>query len=75
MMNSSRTPDENSPVDAQAPLQASPQVPERQTPPVGARAVIRSADMLGQAQSVEIEHLGQIYRLQSTRAGKLILTK
>ena len=74
MMNSSRTPDENRPVDAQTPLQASPHVPERQ-PSTGARHVIRSVDMLGQAQSVEIEHLGQIYRLQSTRAGKLILTK
>jgi len=38
-------------------------------------AVIQSADLLGARQSVEIEHLGQRYRLQATRQGKLILTK
>jgi hemin uptake protein HemP len=43
----------------------------------GAQAppLLRSKDLLGGAPSVGIEHLGQIYRLQSTRAGKLILTK
>lgn len=40
-----------------------------------AAAVIQSADLLGTRQSVEIEHLGQRYRLQATRQGKLILTK
>jgi hemin uptake protein HemP len=38
-------------------------------------AVLLSADLLGSGQAVEIEHNGQRYRLQTTRAGKLILTK
>jgi hemin uptake protein HemP len=37
--------------------------------------VLLSADLLGAGQAVEIEHNGQRYRLQTTRAGKLILTK
>lgn len=44
-------------------------------PATGARHTIQSADLLGGATTVEIEHLGQTYRLQTTRAGKLILTK
>ncbi len=38
-------------------------------------AVLFSADLLGSGQAIEIEHNGQRYRLQTTRAGKLILTK
>ena len=38
-------------------------------------AVLLSADLLGAGQAVEIEHNGQRYRLQTTRSGKLILTK
>ena len=34
-----------------------------------------SAKLLGGARSVEIRHNGEIYRLQKTRLGKLILTK
>ena len=34
-----------------------------------------SATLLGGARSVEIRHNGEIYRLQKTRLGKLILTK
>ncbi len=37
--------------------------------------VLRASDLLGGNAWVEIEHLGQRYRLQATRAGKLILTK
>jgi hemin uptake protein HemP len=37
--------------------------------------VLPSAQLLGPHQSIEIEHNGQRYRLQSTRSGKLILTK
>ena len=37
--------------------------------------VLQSSALLGENQSVAIEHLGQIYRLQTTRQGKLILTK
>jgi hemin uptake protein HemP len=49
-------------------VQAAPQVGGRPGP-------LRSADLLGAQQAVEIEHNGLVYRLQSTRAGKLILTK
>jgi hemin uptake protein HemP len=37
--------------------------------------VVPSAQLLGTHQSIEIDHNGQRYRLQSTRSGKLILTK
>lgn len=37
--------------------------------------VISSTSLFGDAHVVNIEHLGQLYRLQATRAGKLILTK
>ncbi|MDP3653698.1 MAG: hemin uptake protein HemP [Rhodoferax sp.] len=37
--------------------------------------VLQSTDLLGSQPSVEIEHNGQMYRLQATRQGKLILTK
>jgi hemin uptake protein HemP len=36
---------------------------------------IDSKTLLGAAQEVEINHLGQIYRLRRTTLGKLILTK
>ena len=44
-------------------------------PASAGRHAIQSADLLGGATTVDIEHLGQTYRLQTTRAGKLILTK
>lgn len=37
--------------------------------------VVKAAELLGPHTSITIEHNGQLYRLQSTRAGKLILTK
>jgi len=37
--------------------------------------VLHSSALLGPRQAIEIEHNGQRYRLQSTRSGKLILTK
>lgn len=62
-----------SPECGAAPTQSSGQ--GEQLPARGARQTIRSAELLAGAASVDIEHLGQIYRLQTTRAGKLILTK
>lgn len=41
----------------------------------GVRHTISSTELLAGATAVQIEHLGQIYLLQTTRAGKLILTK
>ncbi|MBA4266698.1 MAG: hemin uptake protein HemP [Comamonadaceae bacterium] len=37
--------------------------------------VLPSASLLRGQKAVAIEHNGSLYRLQSTRAGKLILTK
>ena len=36
---------------------------------------VESRDLLGDQVMVQIRHFGEIYRLQSTRLGKLILTK
>jgi len=36
---------------------------------------VESHDLLAGQSSVLIRHLGEIYRLQTTRQGKLILTK
>jgi len=37
--------------------------------------ILQSKDLLGSHQAIDIEHNGQRYRLQTTKAGKLILTK
>jgi hemin uptake protein HemP len=37
--------------------------------------VLESSELLRGARLVEIRHNGEIYRLQATRLGKLILTK
>jgi hemin uptake protein HemP len=60
-------------------------MPERQARTTGACAtpgtalesgsVVQASALLGKRQSVEIEFNGQRYRLQTTKAGKLILTK
>jgi hemin uptake protein HemP len=42
---------------------------------VAARPAVDSEALLGGARSVDIHHLGTVYRLQATRLGKLILTK
>lgn len=36
---------------------------------------VESATLMGGQRVLEIVHLGEIYRLQTTRFGKLILTK
>lgn len=38
-------------------------------------AALESKDLLRGARVVEILHNGEVYRLQATRLGKLILTK
>ncbi len=43
--------------------------------PKPACRVLRSADLLGPDGRLLIEHEGQVYVLQRTKAGKLILTK
>lgn len=41
----------------------------------GMAAALNSQQLLRGQKVVAIEHNGELYRLQSTRAGKLILTK
>ena len=57
-----------------------PPIPAR--PPTAAREasarsqpLLDSRELLRGARLVEISHNGEIYRLQATRLGKLILTK
>ena len=38
-------------------------------------ACISSTTLLGGSNAIVIEHQGNLYRLQATRSGKLILTK
>lgn len=52
-----------------------PDTPLTNAKPTSVAPVVPSAQLLGQHQAIEIEHNGQRYRLQSTRSGKLILTK
>jgi len=56
------------PTDAPDPLVAAPA-------PSGQEETIGSEDILRGRNSVTIEHRGTRYRLQETKAGKLILTK
>jgi hemin uptake protein HemP len=37
--------------------------------------IVPSAQLLGAHRAIEIDHNGQRYLLQTTRSGKLILTK
>jgi hemin uptake protein HemP len=41
----------------------------------GSRKTLQLAELLGNAQGIDIDHNGLVYRLQITKAGKLILTK
>ncbi|MES2939866.1 MAG: hemin uptake protein HemP [Pseudomonadota bacterium] len=43
--------------------------------PIPAAAPLRSEQLLQGRRMVEIAHNGEVYRLQATRLGKLILTK
>ena len=57
-----------------------PGIGDAAAPAGAAGAVLRpplvdSADLLRGHTSIEISHLGVLYRLQATRLGKLILTK
>ena len=48
--------------------------PAHATPPV-APLRVDSGVLMGGQRVLEIVHLGEVYRLQTTRFGKLILTK
>ena len=55
----------------QRPAPATPPRQPDNMPP----AVLASSDLLQGGRIVEIRHNGEVYRLQATRHGKLILTK
>ena len=60
---------------AASPVAACPATtPAAPTPP-GTSPVLSSQTVLQGRSSVAIEHNGAVYRLQTTRQGKLILTK
>ena len=44
-------------------------------PAAGERKLVQLSDLLGNAQGINIAYGEQVYRLQITKAGKLILTK
>jgi hemin uptake protein HemP len=41
----------------------------------GTRKTLQLATLLDAAQGIDIDHNGHLYRLQITKAGRLILTK
>jgi hemin uptake protein HemP len=41
----------------------------------GLRKTLQLAELLGNSQGIDIDHNGHLYRLQITKAGRLILTK
>jgi hemin uptake protein HemP len=58
------------PIAAPSPQRVDDQPEQPQRPPE-----LASADLLRGGRMVEIRHNGEVYRLQATRHGKLILTK
>ncbi len=57
------------------PLNAPPPRATAQHPSSRPQPLLDSRELLQGARLVEISHNGEIYRLQATRLGKLILTK
>ncbi|WP_336298442.1 hemin uptake protein HemP [Ramlibacter tataouinensis] len=52
-----------------------PRCSQAPAPPPAARKPLDSDALLAGNRWVEIRHQGEVYRLQATRLGKLILTK
>jgi hemin uptake protein HemP len=69
----------DTPTNATTPSQSPEASARAADTPVGvtnqARVCIDSAEILRGHKTVDITHLGSTYRLQTTRLGKLILTK
>lgn len=60
------------------PLASSPSavlLPATHAAPQRLRKRVSSQELLANQREIEIEHVGQLYRLQLTSLGKLILTK
>lgn len=49
--------------------------PPRQPVPVRPSPEVKSETLFGGARELRIHHAGEVYRLQLTAAGKLLLTK
>ena len=62
-------------MDTRSPVAALPAAMPVEAGAYRSPLVLNSTDLLGSRQSIDIEHNGQRYRLQTTKAGKLILTK
>ena len=73
MAQSPPAPDHRRP--SGAPLPAAAERTERTERTEAAERVVESADLLQGQDHVLIRHEGALYRLQTTRLGKLILTK
>jgi hemin uptake protein HemP len=58
-----------------APAASSQVTAPAQAPAAGSSPVLSSQSVLQGRSQVAIEHNGAVYRLQTTRQGKLILTK
>jgi hemin uptake protein HemP len=57
------------------PTAASNPPPGERAPAPGRPPLLESEQLLQGHRAVEIHHNGELYRLQATRTGKLILTK
>ena len=60
---------------AHPPLPQEPAGTSQSSPGPAAREPLPSQELLQGRRVVEIAHNGEVYRLQATRLGKLILTK
>jgi hemin uptake protein HemP len=60
---------------SKAPAPTTPPVPAVHPAGEARPAPLASEDLLRGRRLVEISHNGEVYRLQATRLGKLILTK
>ena len=60
----------------QLPARCRPPAASAVAQPAGRTSVqVKSTDLLKGHKAVDIEHNGAVYRLQTTKLGKLILTK
>ena len=62
-------------MNADRPSLAPAPAPAVSAVPAKPQVVLESSELLRGARLVEIRHNGEVYRLQATRLGKLILTK
>jgi hemin uptake protein HemP len=65
------------PTRQQAPAATGAKAIAQETPVRSAtsRKTLQLADLLGDAPGIDIHHNGDVYRLQITKGGKLLLTK